>query len=69
MTAQTQKFSVLQSWNLRPLPVALAHKFCSARFGDPHMDMLKRIYLRLSEQERRVCRAEFVRRLKHAALN
>lgn len=66
VTSQT-KYSVLTSWCLRPLPIALAHRFCTASFGDPQMDVLKRLYFTLNAQERGVCRAEFVRKLAAAA--
>ena len=66
MTSQTKE-SVLRSWCLRPLPVALAHRFCTVSFGDPQMDVLKRLYLALSAHDRGVCRAEFVRNLRLAA--
>ena len=65
MTPPTE-FSVLQSWGHRPLPIALAHRFGTAEFGDPQMDVLKRLYLALSAHDRSVCRAEFVRRLAMA---
>ena len=68
MAAQT-KYSVLTSWCLRPLPIALAHGFCRVSFGDPQMEVLKRLYRALSAEERRLCRAEFVRRLSPAILN
>ena len=62
MTPQI-RFSVLRGWRLRSLPIALAHRFCTASFGDPQMDLLKRLYLKLDADERSLCRAEFVRRL------
>ena len=62
------EFSVLQTWCHRPLPIALAHRFGTAQFGDPQMDVLKRLYLKLDAHERSVCRAEFVRRLSLAAV-
>lgn len=62
MTPQT-KYSVLRSWYLRPLPIALAHKFRTVSFGDPQMDVLKRLYYALSADERTACRTEFVRSL------
>jgi hypothetical protein len=66
VAAQTD-YSVLHLSCLRPLPVALAHRLCTASFGDPQMDVLKRLYLALSAHDRGVCRAEFVRNLKLAA--
>ena len=69
VTPQAKKYSVLQSWRLRPLPIALAHKFCTVSFGDPQMDILKRVYRTLSAQERQACRVEFVRKLSPATIN
>jgi hypothetical protein len=66
VTAQIT-YSVLHSWRLRPLPIALAHRFYSVRFGDPQMDVLKRHFFSLSAKDRNVCRAEFVRKLAAAA--
>jgi hypothetical protein len=66
VTLQT-KYSVLQSWCLRPLPVALAHRFCTASFGDPQMEVLKRLYFALNAQDRNLCRTEFVRKLDVAS--
>jgi len=59
----SRAYSVLHAWCARPLPVALAHRFCTVNFGDPQMDVLKRLYFTLSAQERSLCRAEFVRKL------
>ena len=63
----SQKYSVLHSWRLRPLPIALAHRFYTVGFGDPQMDGLKRLYFALSAKDRNLCRAEFVRKLDLAA--
>ena len=53
--------SVLNLRELRPLPIALAHRFCSARFDDPRMETLKRLFATLDTRERSLCRSEYAR--------
>jgi hypothetical protein len=54
---------------MRPLPIALAHRFCTVNFGDPQMDVLKRIYRTLDADDRSRCRAEFARSLNLVTVN
>jgi hypothetical protein len=68
VTPQT-KYSILRSWCMRPLPIALAHRFCTVNFGDPQMDVLKRIYRTLDADDRSRCRAEFARSLNLVTVN
>ena len=53
--------SSLVRWQLRPLPIALAHRFCSVPFGDPKMETLKNLYRGLSVPDQDLCRTEFAR--------
>lgn len=51
----------LKMWRLRPLPIALAHRFCSVNFGDPKMETLISLYRSLSAPDQDLCKTEFVR--------
>ena len=56
--------SILESLDLRPLPVALAHRFSRLRFDNPLILTLMRLYASLSTHERSICQAEFLRQLQ-----
>ena len=59
--------SVLNLQDLRPLPIALAHRLYSVNTADPQMETLGRLFSALNMFERSMCLAEFMRRLNPVA--
>jgi hypothetical protein len=56
------EFSVLRDYAMRPLPVALAHRFVNARPGDPYLETFHRLYESLTSSDRTQCLAEMAQR-------
>ena len=55
------EFSVLRNFSMRPLPVALAHRFVNAKPGNPYLETFHRLYESLATSERTQCLAEMTR--------
>jgi len=54
-------YSVLRSWRVRPLPVALAHQMVRTGGNNPHKVTLLRLCSALSAGQRAECQAELAR--------
>jgi hypothetical protein len=65
---QQPRYSVLRAWTLRPLPVALAHKFVGAKSDDAYMTMLQRLYAALPLPEQAKCQNELARHAEYMAM-
>lgn len=55
------EFSVLRDYDLRSLPVALAHRLARARSSDPYVETFHRLYESLTTSDRTRCLAEIAR--------